>query len=290
MSALGITVLKNNVPWGPFTRAQIEHGLNRGDFTAKYLAHAPGLTEWLPLGEVIEFVDRSAGPNAPTLPPVPEARLLPPVPEPPTRIESGAPVVTKPAPAPPILPPPVQRMAEKPAPLSAPVFPAGDISSKQEAMPEVDLTPASFFLRGIAFVIDCCILFLPVLILYVLGALAIEIPAAWHHIAHQTRMDEWTHLEQNTWRLLVLVAVGFGWLYGAGLESSRSQATVGKRWMGIKVTDVQGDRLSFVRATGRYAAKYLSALPFFLGFIAALFSSRRLAMHDRLSGTRVVKK
>ena len=59
---------------------------------------------------------------------------------------------------------------------------------------------------------------------------------------------------------------------------------------GIKVTDAQGERISFLRATGRYAAKYLSALPCFLGFMAALFNSRRLAMHDWLAGTRVVRR
>jgi hypothetical protein len=42
---VAITVLKNNVPWGPFTRAQIQDGLNRGDFTLQYLAHGPGLKE-----------------------------------------------------------------------------------------------------------------------------------------------------------------------------------------------------------------------------------------------------
>jgi uncharacterized RDD family membrane protein YckC len=59
--------------------------------------------------------------------------------------------------------------------------------------------------------------------------------------------------------------------------------------MGIKVTDAQGERISFLRATARYAAKYLSALPCFLGFIMALFSSRGLALHDRLTDTRVVR-
>src|SRR5271163_4777733 len=71
MAALGITVLKNNVPWGPFTRAQIEDGLGRGDFTVQYLAHAPGLKEWLPLGEVLDYFDRHGGALAPSLPPIP---------------------------------------------------------------------------------------------------------------------------------------------------------------------------------------------------------------------------
>jgi uncharacterized RDD family membrane protein YckC len=152
------------------------------------------------------------------------------------------------------------------------------------------LTPASFFLRGIAFLIDCAILFVPVGFLFIFGALAIEVPAFFHHISHESRMEEWDLLNLNTRRLAWLVAIAFGWLYGAGLECSPSQATIGKRWMGIEVTDAHGERMSFLRATGRYAAKYLSALPCFLGFLMALFSSRGLALHDWLAGTRVVKR
>jgi uncharacterized RDD family membrane protein YckC len=282
MAALGITVLKNNAPWGPFTREQIEEGLGRGDYTVKYLAHAPGLKEWLPLGEVLDYVDRAAGHRLPTLPPVPGPRELPPVPQP---------IAAKPEPPvrPPILPT-IHSVFEAaaPAPPVPPVVEKTEI--KPEPKPEVQLTPAPFFPRGIAFLIDCAILFVPVVILFLIGALAIEIPGALNHIEHESRMQEWELLKRNTQDLAWVVAVGFGWLYGAGLESSRSQATVGKRWVGIKVTDVHGERLSFLRATGRYAAKYLSALPCFLGFIAALFSSRNLALHDRLAGTRVVRK
>jgi uncharacterized RDD family membrane protein YckC len=278
MAALGIIVLKHNAPWGPFTRAQIEDGLTRGDFTVKYLAHAPGLKEWLPLGEVLDYVERNAGPLMPSLPPVPGPRELPPVPV--------TPVPAPPASRPPILPASIQRAPAPPPPPIPPVVEKREI--KPEAKPEVRLTPASFFLRGLAFLIDCAILFVPVAILFALGALAIEIPGAWNHISHETRMEEWELLKQNMRRLAWLVAVGFGWLYGAGLECSPSQATVGKRWMGIKVTDAHGERMSFLRATGRYAAKYLSALPCFLGFIVALFSSRGLALHDRLTDTRVV--
>jgi len=283
MATLGITVLKNNVPWGPFTRAQIDDGLARGDFTVKYLAHAPGLKEWLPLGEVLDYVDRSAGPFMPSLPPVPGPRELPPVP--------ATPIPLPPASLPPILPASIPRAPEQPDPPSPlPVSPAVEKREiKPESKPEVRLETASFFLRGIAFLIDCAILFVPLAILYALGGLVIEIPAAWHHIPHETRMQEWALLELNMRRLFWLVLIGFGWFYGAGLESSSSQATVGKRWMGLKVADAYGERISFLRATGRYAAKYLSALPCFLGFIAALFSSRGLALHDRLAETRVVR-
>ena len=277
MTAPGITVLKNNAPWGPFTRAQIEDGLARGDFTVKYLAHAPGLKEWLPLGEVLDYVERNEGPRMPSLPPVPAPRELPPIPQ-------------SSASQPPILPAPIALVPEQLAPPPPPPLPVSPVVEKREVKPEVKLTPASFFPRCIAFLIDCAILFLPVVILYIIGALSIEIPAAWHHIPHQARMEEWDWLKQTISRLFWLVLIGFGWFYVAGLESSPSQATVGKRWMGLKVTDEYGERLGFLRATGRYAAKYLSALPCFLGFIMALFSSRNMALHDRLADTRVVRR
>jgi uncharacterized RDD family membrane protein YckC len=288
MAALEITVLKNNAPWGPFTRAQIEDGLARGDFTVKYLAHASGLKEWLPLGEVLDYVERNAGPSMPSLPPVPGPRELPPVPA--TPIPMPPPSRPQPASGPPILPAPIPRTPDQPAPPIPPVVEKREIKPESPSKPEVQLEKASFFLRGIAFLIDCAILFVPIAILFLLGALAIEIPAAWRHIPHETRMEEWDLLELNTRRLFWLVLVGLGWFYVAGLESSPSQATVGKRWMGIKVTDAHGERISFLRATGRYAAKYLSALPCFLGFIMALFSSRNMALHDRLAETRVVRR
>jgi uncharacterized RDD family membrane protein YckC len=283
MAALGITVLKNNVPWGPFSREQIEEGLLRGDFTVKYLAHAPGLKEWLPLGEVLHYLDAKEAPR-PSLPPVPGPRELPPVPE-------SGPAVPVAAPVPPPLRPPIRPgvnlSSERAFSPDAPVIEKQEV--RPDPQPEVVLVPASFFLRGIAFLIDCTILFVPVGILFALGGLAIEVPGAISHIDHESRVQEWALLKRNTDDLIWIVAIGFGWLYGAGLECSRSQATVGKRWMGIKVTDANGERMSFLRATGRYAAKFVSALPCFMGFVAALFSSRGLALHDRLAGTRVVR-
>jgi uncharacterized RDD family membrane protein YckC len=155
--------------------------------------------------------------------------------------------------------------------------------------PEVRLPAEPFIPRAIAFLIDCGILFVPILFLFVLCALTIEVQGWWEKTDHESMSQEWALLNRNFHRLLLLVAIGIGWLYAAGLECSRRQATIGKQWMGIKVTDAYGERLGFLQATGRYAAKYLSALPCFLGFMAALFSSRGLTLHDRLAGTRVVR-
>jgi uncharacterized RDD family membrane protein YckC len=79
------------------------------------------------------------------------------------------------------------------------------------------------------------------------------------------------------------------WLYFAFQESSDKQATPGKSIMGIKVTGLQGNRISFLNATGRHFGKILSSLIFMLGYIIAAFTPRKQALHDMLAGTLVVE-
>jgi uncharacterized RDD family membrane protein YckC len=82
-----------------------------------------------------------------------------------------------------------------------------------------------------------------------------------------------------------------GWLvYYAAMESSSNQATVGKMALGIQVTDLEGNRISFGKALGRNLAKILSALIFYIGFIMAAFTAKKQALHDMIAGTLVVKK
>jgi uncharacterized RDD family membrane protein YckC/Tfp pilus assembly major pilin PilA len=85
--------------------------------------------------------------------------------------------------------------------------------------------------------------------------------------------------------ILVLVSV---WLYYALMESSELQATLGKLAVGIKVTDLEGNRVSFARATGRLAAHVVSGITLGIGFAMAVFTSRRQALHDSIAGTLVV--
>jgi uncharacterized RDD family membrane protein YckC len=272
---VGITVLKHNVPWGPFTPAQIQDGLVRGDFTLQYLAHAPGLKEWLPLGEVLHVIERQ-----PLLPPVPAARDLPPIPATTPVPPEPRPVQTPPAPIMP-LPPPVSEEARRQAipPVAPPVQP-----------PEAQLDTAPFFRRAIAFAVDCAVLFVPIFFLFGLGALTVELQGLIERTDPESMRQEWLLLDRDFKRLLFLVALGLAWLYAASMEASPWQATIGKLWVGIKVTDAQGERVGFLRATGRHLAKFLSALPCFLGFAVALFSSRGLTLHDRLADTRVTRK
>lgn len=79
------------------------------------------------------------------------------------------------------------------------------------------------------------------------------------------------------------------WLYFAIMESSTHQGTLGKIALGIKVTDIQGNRISFARATGRYFGKILSGLVLMIGFIMAGFTEKKQALHDILADCLVIK-
>jgi len=98
----------------------------------------------------------------------------------------------------------------------------------------------------------------------------------------------------------ILTAITFGagvilfffgpWVYEAWMMSSEWQATVGKRALGIKVTGLDGGRISFARATGRHFAKYISLCLLFVGYIMAAFTARKQALHDMIAETLVVNQ
>lgn len=92
--------------------------------------------------------------------------------------------------------------------------------------------------------------------------------------------------------MYIVNAVSFavGWIYFAALESSENQGTIGKQAVGIKVVNEEGERISFVMATGRYFGKLLSILILFIGFIMAAFDSKKQALHDKIVSTYVIKK
>lgn len=90
--------------------------------------------------------------------------------------------------------------------------------------------------------------------------------------------------------LTTLAGVIIGWLYYALQESSERQATLGKTVLGIYVTDTEGRRISFLRATGRHFAKILSGLILLIGYIMAAFTARKQALHDMIASTLVLHR
>jgi uncharacterized RDD family membrane protein YckC/ribosomal protein L40E len=122
------------------------------------------------------------------------------------------------------------------------------------------VTYAGFWRRFAAWVIDSLILVIPAVILSRIG---------------------------NAGSLLVLLGE---WVYFAYQESSEAQATIGKRALGIIVTDGEGNRISFGRATGRYFAKIISGVILLIGFIMIAFTRKKQGLHDMIANTLVVMK
>jgi uncharacterized RDD family membrane protein YckC len=78
------------------------------------------------------------------------------------------------------------------------------------------------------------------------------------------------------------------WLYFAGFECSKGQATPGKTLLRMVVTDWDGNRISFARATLRHFVKIISALILFIGFIMIGLTKKRQGLHDIVSGCLVL--
>ncbi len=89
---------------------------------------------------------------------------------------------------------------------------------------------------------------------------------------------------------LTLLRTILNWLYYSLLESSAWQATLGKKALGLEVTDLDGNRISFGRATGRFFAKIISSIILGIGYLMAGFTEKKQALHDILAGTLVIRK
>ena len=98
----------------------------------------------------------------------------------------------------------------------------------------------------------------------------------------------WDVEDVSDLRGFVLGAI-LGWLYFALQESSRTQATLGKLVVGLYVTDEDGRRINFARATGRHFGKYVSGVLLAIGFLMAGFTARKQGLHDMLARTLVLK-
>jgi uncharacterized RDD family membrane protein YckC len=145
-----------------------------------------------------------------------------------------------------------------------------DVPANATAAPESPV--AGFGSRFGAFLIDWLILTGGLIVVMVVLMVVTQ------HTPSESELDGMS-------RLLGLIA---GWFYYAGMESSEHQATVGKRTLGLRVTDLKGERLTFGRASGRFVAKGLSAIPLGIGFLLAAFTRRGQALHDIIASTLVV--
>ena len=59
--------------------------------------------------------------------------------------------------------------------------------------------------------------------------------------------------------------------------------------MKIYVTDMQGQRISFGEATGRYFSKILSSV-LCIGYIMVAFTDKKQGLHDMIASTLVQRR
>lgn len=88
-----------------------------------------------------------------------------------------------------------------------------------------------------------------------------------------------------------LAGFAVSWIYFATFHSSGWQATLGKRASGIFVTDLEGRRISFGRASWRFILT--SLLPMFtlgIDYLTPLFTERKQCLHDMIAGTIVLRR
>lgn len=89
--------------------------------------------------------------------------------------------------------------------------------------------------------------------------------------------------------ILIPVILGICWLYDAITTSSKMEGTVGKRIVSVRVTDLNGRRIGFGRASGRFFAKFLSQF-LYIGYIMVAFTEKKQGLHDMIAGTLVMKR
>lgn len=80
-----------------------------------------------------------------------------------------------------------------------------------------------------------------------------------------------------------------GTLYYAVMESSKHQATLGKLAVGVKVTDQNGQRLTFSKALLRNLSKIISGWLLGIGYIMIIFDERKQGLHDKIADSYVVR-
>jgi uncharacterized RDD family membrane protein YckC len=148
---------------------------------------------------------------------------------------------------------------------------------------------AGFWLRLVAAIIDGLVLGIPFGIL-IFMMIASAIPNLTH--TQDPMVIVMTILPRIFFLLLLSLAAS--WLYWALMESSTWQATLGKKALGLYVTDLAGNRASFGKTSGRFFAgrgigyvPSIGGLYYLIDCIMAGFTERKQALHDIIAGCLV---
>ncbi|HXM94979.1 MAG TPA: RDD family protein [Candidatus Dormibacteraeota bacterium] len=174
---------------------------------------------------------------------------------------------------------------------------AGVLNTSAAELGAATYTPvhySGFWLRFVAYIIDSFVMSLAYLLMFIPFLLMTGLGAALAGLHSGQDPQEIVNMVGPTFilGLVAMASIAFlaGWLYHAMLESSDWQATLGKRAMGLIVTDLAGQPISFARASARYFAKIISSLiPLGIGYILAGFTPKKQAIHDMITNCLVLR-
>src|SRR6267142_2119174 len=151
---------------------------------------------------------------------------------------------------------------------------------------------ASFSRRAAARLIDLLVVLAPCGLLYVVN-LEAGFPVKYTEIfvyQQPLTFDNFTTYDlPGVGLTFIAIKLLIAFPYFALLESSPWQGTLGKIALDIKVTDLDGNRISFGRATGRYFLKSMSVALMMFGYLIS-FSDKRQAWHDYMARTLVIRR
>jgi len=267
---------------GPFTASQLKQMASGGTLGPEDLLWKEGMPKWVRAGTAKAlFAGGPAGtPSAPSRPGPPRAVGVPP--RAPARSPRAA------APPPRHLAPSAAFGGESlPAvpvgfPIGPPpaVVPTGPVDGGSDTGYSMQF--ADFMSRVGATLLDgLFLLLIGCLPMGVVGGVLISAGAA-------TESPGLMILGQGALQVIGLLVGG---AYFILLDASEKQGTWGKQIVGIKVTDLEGRRISRGRAAGRFFAKYfLSNCTCGIAFLMPLFTERKQTLHDLISGCLAIKK
>ncbi len=149
---------------------------------------------------------------------------------------------------------------------------------------------AGFWLRVVAYLIDMLILTAAFGVLFLIALAFVGI--GFFQTAFRNAENPQDLLVPAVIAAIVILSVvstAASWLYYAWMESSTHQGTLGKLALGLYVTDMQGRRISFGRASGRFFAKIITGLiPLGIGYILAGITQKKQALHDMIASCLVL--
>lgn len=145
-----------------------------------------------------------------------------------------------------------------------------------------------FWLRAVALVIDEILVSLPFFMLF-FAAFLFGFADSLFSSEVTTVSEEEIEVTYSLNTVGSIIYIVVYWLYEAFMVSSKYQATLGKHILGLRITDAEGKRLSFLRATGRHFARYVSWIVVF-GILMVAFTKRKRGLHDFIANTVVVRE